>query len=302
MHSRPFLRQLMELCLNRATLPLDTPAAQVITAAQAAGFTRIEMSARRLREAVEDGPCARDLITGGHILPVHGGWSIRLHWEKERFERALTAVDAEMEYVSRLGSRSGALVLPRKAAHSSVTLPSRQELTDRIRRVAERAAAHGLDVVVEFNGLHADDPAECGLRTFGETLAVIDDAGPNVGVLIDSFHWHASGGSLADLAEIPPAMPIFVHLNDAPQVDRAVLEDSMRVLPGEGCIDLQGLISTLRGRRYAGALSIELKSPALHAVGPGEAARLAYQSGVRLLAGRPDQPDAGITGRHGSRS
>ncbi|MFE7497569.1 sugar phosphate isomerase/epimerase family protein [Streptomyces albidoflavus] len=274
----------MDLCLNRATLPLNTPATEVVLAAHAAGFGGIEMSARRLLEAVQSERKVRELITGGGITPVHGGWSIRLHWERERFNQALPTVASEMAAVARLGSRSGALVLPRKAPASGQALPHRDELIDRMRLVGDLAANQGLNLVIEFNGLRPKDPPECGYRTLSQTLELVHETGcSNIGFLVDSYHWHASGGTEEEIAAIPVDVPMFVHLNDAPNLSVDALDDSMRVLPGHGCIDLSALLSGLDRRCYSGPLSIELKNPDLHSKPAFEAAKLAYDAGIQLL-------------------
>jgi sugar phosphate isomerase/epimerase len=274
----------VKLSLNRSTISPRASEAEVIQAAHAAGFPYVEMSARRLRSAVDGDRRVRQLFDSKEIVPMHGGWSIRLSWDRERFDGALLQISEEMAYVAQLGSRSGALVLPRKTPEDRQALPSRGELVDRIRQVAILAAAHALDLVIEFNGLHSGHPASCGFRTLRETLEIVGDTElRNVGVLLDSYHWHASGATTTEIAALPDAIPMYVHLNDAPFLAREVLEDSMRVLPGEGSIDLTGFLRSLRQRGYSGPAAIELKSPNLHARSPYEAAQMAYLAGCRVL-------------------
>ncbi|OLT30495.1 hypothetical protein BJF79_09625 [Actinomadura sp. CNU-125] len=274
----------MKLCLNRVTLSRDTSAGEVVRASHAAGFPFVELSARRLLEAVSGDPQAAELVSSGAITPVHGGWSIRLHWERDRFEQALPEAIAEMEAVARLGSRSGALVLPRQRPDTGFLVPGREETLDRIGRVAAWAASFDLSLMLEFNGLHTFDRSDRGCRTLKETVELIRCLGsPNVGVLLDSYHWHASGGTAHEVAEIPADMPIFVHLNDAPDIRRHLLDDSLRQLPGDGCIDLPALLAALQWRGYEGPLSVELKNRELHSRSPYEAARLAHRAAARVL-------------------
>jgi sugar phosphate isomerase/epimerase len=48
-------------------------------------------------------------------------------------------------------------------------------------------------------------------------LSVCDAlASPRVGLLLDSFHWHCAGESVADIARLTPERIVVVHINDAP--------------------------------------------------------------------------------------
>ncbi|WP_181871686.1 sugar phosphate isomerase/epimerase family protein [Sphaerisporangium album] len=274
----------MQLCLNRVTLPPDTPVSEFLRAAHAAGFGCVELSARRLAEAWETDTTVRDLLGPAGLVPIHGGWSIRSHWDEARFTAALPTVAAEMRLSAQLGGRSGALILPRTGITAAV-VPPRNVLITRIRQVCDQAADYGLNVVLEFIGLRpAAPPATGEARTLGEALALVADvARPNAGVLIDTFHWHASGGTVEGLAAVPDGMPVVIHLNDAPPVPRAALDDDMRLLPGHGVIDLDGLVRALQRRRYAGPMSVELKSPDLHALSPRQAAGQAFTAAAGLL-------------------
>jgi sugar phosphate isomerase/epimerase len=273
----------LRLCLNRVTLSPTATAAEFLRAAHGVGFPAVELSARRLAAALEANPGIGDLLGHGGVVPVHGGWSIRLHWQDAAFTAALPVVAAEMEFAAGLGSRSGALVLPTMVTDIA-------GLADRIRRVADLAASHDLDVVCEYIGTahgtggerYRAGGQEC--RTLGGALRVVEAVDrPNVGILVDTFHWHASAGTVDDLAGIPARMPVVVHLNDAPPRNAVLLDDSMRLLPGNGVIDLPGFLNALAARAYQGPLSVELKNPVLHAMDPQEAARLAYAAGAAVL-------------------
>ncbi|MFE2944701.1 sugar phosphate isomerase/epimerase family protein [Streptomyces sp. NPDC059255] len=266
--------------MNRVVVAPGTRPAEVVRAAHRAGFLYLEMSASRLKKALEEDRHLGGLMGSGGIVPVHGGWSLRLGWERERFASALDAVEREMEFVARLGSRGGTLVLPRQAALDQPPIPCLGELGERVGTVARLAARYGLDLVLEFIGTGPD--TDDGYLTLDDARGLIADQGPNVGVLLDTCHWHASGGVVADLASLADR-PLFVHLNDAPDAERATLTDTMRLLPGHGVIDLTGCLGALAQGGYRGPVSIELKNPALHALAPADAARAAYAAGAALL-------------------
>lgn len=270
----------MRLCLNRVTVSPRATGEEFIRAAHAAGFGAVELSARRLTDAVTSDPGVRDLLGENGVVPVHGGWSIRLHWDTSAFTIALPTVAAEMAFAASLGSRSGALVLP-------PAIEDRAKLVERIRSVAGLAADHGLDVVCEFIGAVPAGTDHAGGRacqTLGDALGIMETVQmPNAGILLDTFHWHASGGTAADLTSVPAGMPLVVHLNDAPPRGADGLGDEMRLLPGHGVIDLHGFLTALRARAYAGPLSVELKNPVLHAMSVQQAAHRAYAAAAAVL-------------------
>ena len=89
---------------------------------------------------------------------------------------------------------------------------------------------------------------------------------------------------------MPAGMPLFVHINDAPPGDIMTLDDSMRVLPGEGVIDLTGFLGAIAARGYDGPVSIELFSERLRAMSPEDAAQRAFDTTVAAITratGRP---------------
>ncbi|MFJ5851007.1 sugar phosphate isomerase/epimerase family protein [Streptomyces sp. NPDC092903] len=272
----------MELSLNRVVLNPRTSAARVVRSAHRAGFKYVEMSATRLKQAIEDGE-ARNLLRSGGILPIHGGWSLRLHWDRKRFTDGLATAETEMAFAAQWGSRSGALVLPQQLSCAPGGI-SEEELLDRIGRTADAAQRNGLALVLEYVGVGEAQPKTMSYRTLAGALQAVRLVGrPNVGVLLDSYHWYTSNGTTEDIALLPRNIPLFVHLNDAPAGDPRRLDDTMRELPGSGVIDLRGFLGALSATGYQGPVSIELKHPRLHSMPSGSAAEEAFRAGVQVL-------------------
>jgi len=84
---------------------------------------------------------------------------------------------------------------------------------------------------------------------------------PNVGVLLDSFHWHAAGHTVADLKALDVRRLVHVHLGDAPAIPIEQLPDNDRCYPGEGAIDLVGFVRALVDLDYQGIVAQEVLSP-----------------------------------------
>ena len=85
----------------------------------------------------------------------------------------------------------------------------------------------------------------------------------NVGVMIDSFHWHCAGETIADIEALSADEVIVVHVNDL-IADRPVDEQIVteRALPCEtGVIDLAGFIGALKRIGFDGPVTAEPTHP-----------------------------------------
>ena len=102
---------------------------------------------------------------------------------------------------------------------------------------------------------------------------------PTPGILVDLLHFARSGSSVADLRQLPAEWFHFVHVCDAPPGVPATNEGLIhtarfeRLFPGEGGIDVHGILAALPpGIPYA----LEIPRATLVAqVGAKEHARLA---------------------------
>jgi hypothetical protein len=108
-------------------------------------------------------------------------------------------------------------------------------------------------------------------------------------VLVDALHLRRSGGSPADLADVPAALLPYGQLCDGPldpvwpPDDHARVESRTgRLLPGDGEFPLTELVGMLPP---GGALSVEAPVATLAALPPVERARRARSAADRLLAG-----------------
>lgn len=269
----------MQPCLHPATMRPGLGGPAIVQIGAQAGFHLMEASARGLINFVADDPNAlRVLLSENGVTPIHCGWSAGLRSARADFVAALPRTAEEMAFVAQYGCKGGTLVLPFRRERG-VLDPDEADTLDRIGQIADLAAANGLIVVLEFVGLHSVDAPTHTYHDLAATLHLLDQVRrPNVGVLLDAYHWYLSDGTVDEIAAIPAGMPLFVHINDAPPGNVAELDDSMRVLPGKGVIDLNGFLGAIAARGYDGPVSVELFSERLRAMPPEEAARRAYET------------------------
>ena len=147
---------------------------------------------------------------------------------------------------------------------------------DRLGPCAKVLAEHGARLGLEFIG---PKTFRMGHRyPFARTMEQMLDlgaaVGPNCGLLLDSWHWHTSLGTVEDIQALASDRVVYVHINDAPAgVDVDHQLDNVRRLPGAtGEIDLGGFLGALRKIGYDGPVVPEPFEPRLAKLTPEKAA------------------------------
>ena len=146
----------------------------------------------------------------------------------------------------------------------------------RVRELAERLADHGIVLGLEYL---APASRRRGHRYhFIHTLAGVSAlcraaARPNVGLVLDSFHWYCAAETTADLRRLVPEEIVTVHLSDAVAgLGRDRQQAFSRELPGAtGIIDNAALVAALAALGYRGPIGCEPMNRAFAARGPEHA-------------------------------
>lgn len=120
--------------------------------------------------------------------------------------------------------------------------------------------------------------------TLKETVKLCTDAGPNLGATLDAWHWHHSGGTVADILSTDPSRIIHVHVSDAKAMPPEDVRDDMRWMPGEGIIDLVGFFQALKKIGWAGGVAPEvIGSRVPDAMRPEESAKIALDATTAIM-------------------
>ncbi len=184
------------------------------------------------------------------------------------------------------------------------------EETDRICGIAEEL---GSDTVLAVTMAPAIDPAKAtaglamacdiaaargqrlgveflpwtGIPNLAAAWPLVRDADrANAGLVLDAWHWFRSGPAL--LRDIPGEKVIHLQISDAPaEPEPDVVAETIgkRLLPGEGAIDLLGLLRILDEIGRQGPTAVEVFSDWLRSHPPVEGARLAAEAARTVLAG-----------------
>jgi len=146
----------------------------------------------------------------------------------------------------------------------------------RLREAASVMQDHGLRFGLEYVG-----PKTLWARQrypFVHTMAEMKDlhgeiGKPNVGFVLDSWHWYTSGEKKADVLSLKAEQVVSIDLNDAPagvEVDQQV--DSRRELPAStGVIDVKSFLSALKEIGFTGPVRVEPFNEAVRRMPPEQA-------------------------------
>lgn len=91
---------------------------------------------------------------------------------------------------------------------------------------------------------------------------------PNLGLMLDTFHWHGAAETGEDLRQLTNDLVVVVHANDAPDLPLTEHTVMNRALPGAtGVIDSTTFFSVLKEIGYNGPVTCEPMAPAIEALG-----------------------------------
>lgn len=227
---------------------LDRPLFERVAAARKAGFHAMSLLPNDIWDMAEQGTSPEELgkrIRGEGLeiseVDCIASW-LPAHATLNSSDPILASLntthvtDRVIEAAARVGARSVTVVEILGAQ------PSLDEASEAFAKVCDKAADQGLLTHIEFLPFG-------GIPTLERAAAIVQNCGrTNAGLTLDSWHFHRSGATLAQLAAIPGHHIHTVQLNDAPVEPWANLfEETMqgRLLPGQGSFDLTGLIQTL---------------------------------------------------------
>ena len=97
-------------------------------------------------------------------------------------------------------------------------------------------------------------------------------AHPNMAPLLDFYHFWSGLNKVEDLDLIRPREIGHVHFQDVPDMPRELLDNTTRIIPGDGVSPLNRILRKLADKGYAGSLSVELFLPKFQQGDPYEVA------------------------------
>jgi len=215
-----------------------------------------------------------------------GGLPVEFRRDQDRFKNDLAQLPRQAGMLKQLGvTRVATWIMP-----GSRQLTYRQHfelLTKRFREIAKVLKDNGIRLGLEFVGPRTSRSRNRFpfISTQIEMMELLEAVGTgNVGLLLDSWHWYTSHGTVDELLELTHNDVVHLHVNDAPagiDVDKQV--DNRRALPATtGVIDLKGFINAMVKIGYDGPVECEPFNQELRRMEPDAAIKKTSESLRRL--------------------
>jgi 2-keto-myo-inositol isomerase len=270
----------MELGLNGATT-LKADLATDIAVAGKAGFDFVEIWAAKLISYLDRGGLTalrRDLRQAGvraatlnsveRITFNDPSGHIRMLEDFQRLCRVAEAIGCET-----------VLVVPSPRPKGVSATAIERESVRVLRELSRIAAPYGVRLAYEFLGF-----ADCTVNTLAQCAGIVEKvARPNVGLVLDTFHFFAGGSTLASIRQVDPRCIFIVHINDVERAPRRKMHDALRLYPGKGILPLPGVLRALKAIGYTGPISVEIFRPQYWSRTPLRVAREARTATLTVL-------------------
>ncbi len=276
----------MKPSLNGAILGQALSFEEQVLLAERAGFAGVDTGAHALRELIAARSLggAKEFLAGHGVAPACWGLTVEWRGSAETFAEGLAELPALAEAARSLDCpRCCTWIIP---SIDTDVAEFRKMAVARLGECAKVLGDHGCRLGLEWVGPKTSRTAPHDfVYRMDQLLELEAEMGePNLGLLVDSFHWHTAGHTVAELEALRVEQVVHVHLNDAPDRPRDEQIDFERLLPGEGIIDLAGFLGALRAIGYTDYLGVETFGKELTALPVEESAGRAGKAAARVLA------------------
>jgi sugar phosphate isomerase/epimerase len=266
----------MYISLNATITTGRVPWPEFVRLAARLGFGGAEVNLGRAMEAgVAE---TKAIFEHLRIKPAAAGFPVEFRKDEQAFRQSMAKLEAQAKFLADIGCHRVATWIAASSDTPKAELRSRYKA--RFSEAAKVLADHGIRLGLEFLGplhLRRQHPHEFIWR-MDEMTAFAAECGPNVGLLLDAWHWHHAGATVKDILAAGKQRIVHVHISDAKKLPPEEVKDMDRLMPGEGVIDWDGFFGALKKIGYEDAVSPEVFGRGLKDMTPEEAARLALDS------------------------
>jgi len=232
-----------------------------------AGIKNVEITAAQLDVFLKDDSlgAAHRVLTDNGLTPVSAACGVGGLWEPNpNHAAALDNLRKRCDMFAELG-----------LTHIYAPVGGMQKFTeedyktgaDNMRSVGDVVKQYRMTMTAEFTR------GSSFISTLTTMLKVTRAAAhPNVKPLFDCYHFWSGNNKLEDLDLLKQGEIGHVHFQDVPDVPRETLDNTTRLIPGDGISPLTKILRKLADKGYAGPLSVELFLPKFQQGDPFEVA------------------------------
>jgi sugar phosphate isomerase/epimerase len=269
-------RDRMYLSLNSTLLSDRVPWPEFARLAARVGFPGTDVM---LEAAMKAGVQAtKQLLAELKIKPAVINFPVEFRKDDATFRASLSNLDEAGRFAAAIGC-------PRMITW---IMPSSETPKDELRRIYKQRFTESARILARSDvrlGLEFLGPLHLRkmyshefIWRMNEMLAFAKECGPNVGLLLDAWHWHHAGATAKDIVSAGREQIVHVHFDDSVNLPPEKIRDDERLMPGEGVIDLVGFLRALQKISYTDALSVEVFGRGLKDMTPEAAAKLGLET------------------------
>lgn len=274
--------------MNAPALGIRATLSEVVELALLGGFEGINANMPDIGALAEGQGMryARSIFNSAHLQI--GAWPLPVDWQDddETFAADLDRLAKHAELAAEFDANQTVTAV----APASDERPFRENFEwhcERFRRIADVLAPHGCRLGLAFNAsTKAREKRQFEfIRDFDALVQLAGSVGvSNVGVVVDTWHVHVSGGSVEQVRKLKPGQVVSVRVNDAPEgVNPEQMTEEDRLLPGAGeVIDTPAFIRAFDALGYEGPVTPEPSSRTGRQLSREQAARKAGEAMKRL--------------------
>jgi sugar phosphate isomerase/epimerase len=245
------------------------------------GYGGVDVS---LSGAMKEGlDATRALFAELKIKPAYCGLPVSATGPEQNYKKGMDGLEDAAKFANAIGCNRMTSVL--SPASRTPTEELRRTAKERFTAIGRVLARNNIRLGLEFLGpLHfrTSQPYEFIWR-MNDTLDFAKECGPNIGLLLDVWHWHHAGATTDDIVKAGKSRIVVVHVSDAAKKAPEDVRDSERLMPGEGVIDLVGFFKALKEIGYTDSVSPEPLGRVPKDAPPEEGAKLGLETTLAIM-------------------
>lgn len=249
----------MKICFNQATTLENSNLEKDLIFCEKYGYDLIEIRLDKLREYLETNT-VDDLVNFFKENKLKPYAFNALEFIIFRNDKDFEVILNDLKFLCEIGEKIDCkkiVVVPTFDVGDYTIEEIKEESVKKLNQLADIAETYGVDLAYEFVGY-----PHCAVNTFGQTYDIVNAVNrPNVGLVLDCFHFHAMGSSIEDLRKADPKKIFIFHIDDSENLPVGALRDHHRLWPGDGAVDLDSILKTLKEIGYSNMVSVELFRP-----------------------------------------
>lgn len=283
----------MKIALSPGSIGVECTQEEAIGLAHYFGYEAVQPNGRELAafSSTRLSELPGELSAFGLVWAA-AGLGVDFRKDEPLFQEGLRNWSREVKALQQAGvTRVGTWIMP---THDSLTyIQNFKQHMRRLQEIALIAQDHGMRLGLEYVGTKSlwSSKAFPFVHTMVETQELIAEIGkPNVGFVLDSWHWWTAEEGSADILALRNADVVSCDLNDAPLgIPRDEQHDTTRELPlATGVIPIKDFLEALVQIGYNGPVRAEPFNKRLNALSNEEACSetiIAMRKAFSLIGG-----------------